>query len=139
MTGDLKTQPTEASVEAFLAAIEDPARQADCREIAAMMAEITGTPAVMWGENIIGFGRYHYRYATGREGDWFITGFSPRKQNITLYIMPMLDESDPLLASLGKFKTGKSCLYIKRLADVDREKLRELIRDSVRRLDSHIG
>jgi hypothetical protein len=89
----------------------------------------------MWGDSIVGFGSYHYRYASGREGDWFVTGFSPRKQNLTLYIMAGFDNYDHLLQNLGKHKTGKSCLYIKRLEDVDLDTLRELVSQSVQHMN----
>lgn len=126
-----KTQPTSADVEAFLNTIDDEAKRADCRAIAALMGEITGEPAVMWGEAIVGFGKYHYRYASKREGDSFWAGFSPRKQNITLYLMGNYENMPDLMAQLGKYKTGKSCLYIKRLADVNQGVLRGVIEHSV--------
>ena len=95
------------------------------------MSEITGEPAEMWGGSIIGFGSYHYVYESGREGDWFLTGFAPRKQSLTLYIMPGFEHYDDLLARLGKHKIGRSCLYINKLADVDMDVLRELVAESV--------
>jgi len=125
-----KTKPTGEDVEAFLAAIPDAGKREDCRAITRMMTEITGAPPVMWG-SMVGFDTYHYRYASGREGDAFITGFSPRKQNITLYIMAGFDGYEPLLANLGKHSVGKACLYIKRLSDVDQTVLRDLIAASV--------
>jgi len=128
---ELKTTETEASVDRFLDSIEDPARQADCRAAVAMMEEVTGERPKMWGASIIGFGRYHYRYDSGREGDWFLTGLSPRKQSLTLYVMAGFDEYEELLARLGKHKTGRSCLYVKRLADLDPEVLRRLVALSV--------
>ena len=128
---ELKTKRTGAEVDAFLEGIPDPARRTDCREVAAMMVEAAGAPAAMWGASIVGFGSYHYRYESGREGDWMLVGFSPRKQNLTLYIMSGFDGHDALMARLGKHTTGKSCLYIKRLSDVDRDVLRELIARSV--------
>ncbi|GAB4470209.1 MAG: hypothetical protein Kow00124_06170 [Anaerolineae bacterium] len=127
----LKTAPNDQSVEAFLQSVEGEQRQQDCRAIRAMMQEVTGEPPRMWGDSIVGFGSYHFRYASGREGEWFLTGFSPRRQNLTLYIMAGFDEYDELMNRLGKFKAGKSCLYIKTLADVDRDTLRELVRRSV--------
>ena len=123
----LKTRPNDASVEAFLASVDDPQRRQDALALLAQFGDITGEPARMWGSSIVGFGQYHYRYASGREGDWMMTGFSPRKQNLTLYIMPGFDDVAPLLARLGPHKLGKSCLYVKRLADVDREVLGQLI------------
>lgn len=128
---DLKTKPNEASVEAFLNGVEDERKREDSFAILELMLEVTGAEAQMWGSSIIGFGSYHYTYASGREGDWFQVGFAPRKQNLTLYIMSGFDAYDDLLGKLGKHKTGKSCLYIKRLADVDLDTLRELVVQSV--------
>ena len=128
---DLKTKPTTASVNAFINAIDDERKREDARAVAAMMAEITDAPPKMWGSSIVGFGSYHYRYASGREGDFMETGFSPRKRALTLYIMAGFSDYEGLLARLGKFSTGKSCLYIKRLADVDETVLRELVERSV--------
>ena len=128
---DLKTKPNEASVEAFLNGVEDERKREDSVAILELMLEVTGAEAQMWGSSIIGFGSYHYTYASGREGDWFQVGFAPRKQNLTLYIMSGFDAYDDLLGKLGKHKTGKSCLYIKRLADVDLDTLRELVVQSV--------
>lgn len=98
------------------------------------MEEITGEPAKMWGDSIVGFGSYHYKYASGQEGDWMLTAFSPRKQNLTLYIMPGFERYENLMKQLGKYKTGKSCLYIKKLEDVDLEVLKELIDLSVKQM-----
>lgn len=126
-----KTRPEAASAEAFIAAIDDPDRRKDCTRIAEIMARATGAPATMWGESMVGFGNYHYRYASGREGDWFLTGFAPRKGSLSLYVMPGFDRFDSLMRDLGKYKTGKSCLYIKRLADIDEAVLVELINESV--------
>ena len=126
-----KTKPEATSAEAFIDSIEDPDRRADCTRIANIMAEATGEPAIMWGASMVGFGSYHYRYASGREGDWFLTGFAPRKANISLYIMAGFGDFDSLMQRLGKYKTGKSCLYIKRLADIDEAVLIELIGESV--------
>ena len=126
----MKTVPTVASVDAFLGALDDAKRQ-DAETVAAMMAKVADAPAVMWGTSIVGFGRYHYRYASGREGDFFLTGFAPRKRALTLYVMAGFAEYDDLLARLGKFTIGKSCLYVKRLADIDAAVLRELIERSV--------
>ncbi len=128
---ELKTKPTDDSVDQFLAGVEDATRQQDCLAVRALMEEITGAPAKMWGPSIVGFGDYHYKYESGREGDWFLAGFSPRKANLTLYIMAGFSRYEELLAKLGKYKTGKSCLYVKKLADVNLEVLRELIRASV--------
>lgn len=126
-----KTQPTNASVDAFLASLADPQMQADCRAVAAMMAEATGSEPKLWGATIVGFGSYHYRYASGREGDFMLAGFAPRKRALTLYIMAGFAEYGSLLARLGKHTTGKSCLYVKRLADVDQDVLREITTRSV--------
>ncbi|MBK5108165.1 MAG: DUF1801 domain-containing protein [Anaerolineales bacterium] len=95
------------------------------------MKEVTGVEPIMWGDSIIGFGSYHYKYASGREADWFLTGFSPRVQNLTLYIMDGFDEYDALLGKLGKHSTGKSCLYVKRLENIDLDILREMVEKSV--------
>ena len=128
---ELKTQPTDQDVDRFLDSIADEQRREDCRAISEMMREASGDAPRMWGDSIVGFGRRRYRYASGREGDWFITGFSPRKQNLTLYIMAGFDNYEALLGKLGKHTTGKSCLYVKRLADVDMPVLTELVVESV--------
>ena len=127
----MKTTPTQASVDAYLDSVEDAQKRADCRAVAAMMAEVTGAPARMWGPSIVGFGTYHYRYASGREGDFMETGFAARKRAITLYVMAGFSEYGDLLAKLGKHDTGKSCLYVKRLAGVDQAVLREMVERSV--------
>lgn len=128
---ELKTKRTQASVSAFLDAVENEQRRADCRTVLNLMRAVTGEEPKMWGPSMVGFGSYHYKYASGREGDWFVTGFSPRKQDLTLYIMAGFDRYDELMAKLGKYKTGKSCLYLKRLSDVDLGVLRELVTASV--------
>jgi hypothetical protein len=128
---ELKTQKNDASVTEFLNAVEHPKRRADSFAILELMSEITGEDPSMWGASIVGFGDYKYKYASGREGEWFLTGFAPRKRNLTLYIMPGFERYEALLAKLGKFKTGKSCFYISKLDDVDLDVLRELIRQSV--------
>ncbi len=125
-----KTQPTDAGVKDFLIAVEHPQRREDGFELLKMMKEVTNEEPIMWGPSIVGFGSYHYKYASGREGDWLKTGFSPRKQSLTIYIMEGFAEYDDLLKKLGKHKTGKSCLYINKLADVDRDVLREIIKKS---------
>lgn len=134
---DNKTRPTRASVTAFMAAIGDRQMRADAKKVAAMMRRATGKRARMWGPSIVGYGSYHYRYASGREGDFMITGFSPRKQALTIYIMPGFSRFEELMAKLGKYKTGKSCLYIRRLADVDEVVLERLIGESVRYMRAH--
>lgn len=129
-----KTQPTKASVTDFIRAIDDPAKRADARKVAAMMRKATGKRARMWGPSIVGFGTYHYKYASGREGDFMITGFSPRKQALTVYVMAGFSKHDALMRKLGKYRTGKSCLYIKRLSDVDEAVLQQLIDESVKHM-----
>ncbi len=128
---ELKTQENDASVEVFLASVDHDKRREDSFAMLALMKEVTGEEPRMWGTSIVGFGHYHYKYKSGREGEWFLTGFSPRKQNLTLYIMSGFDDYDALLARLGKYKTGKSCLYVNKLEDVDPEVLKELVRRSV--------
>lgn len=123
-----KTRPTDQDVVEFLNGVEHKTRRADGFALLEMMKEITGEEAVMWGSSIVGFGSYHYKYASGREGDMPLVGFSPRKQSMTVYIMPGFDEYDDMLAQLGKHKTGKSCLYVNKLADVDQDVLRRLVR-----------
>jgi len=128
---ELKTQKNEASVEAFLEGVTGEKKREDSYAILELMREVTGEEPAMWGDSIVGFGSYHYKYASGREGEWFLSGFSPRKQNLTLYIMSGFDEYEELLSRLGKHKTGKSCLYVNKLEDVDQEVLRELVGRSV--------
>ncbi len=128
---ELKTKLNDASVDEFLAKVEPEVRRKDAIEVSEMMSELTGEPAKMWGDSIVGFGSYHYVYASGREGDWMRIGFSPRKTALTLYIMSGFSEYEALLERLGKYKTGKSCLYIKKLADIDRDVLTELMRQSL--------
>jgi hypothetical protein len=128
---ELKTKQTDASVEVFLRKIPDPERQRDCRAVAQLMREATGAEPRMWGTSIVGFGSYRYRGATG-EREWFPVGFSPRKQDLTLYILAGFERNAVLMKRLGKYKTGKSCLYLKRLADVDLGVLRQIIEQSVR-------
>lgn len=129
-----KTRQTAASVPAFLAAIPDGERLHDCRTLVKIMKAATGESPRMWGPSIVGFGQYNYKYESGRAGEWFIVGFSPRKQDLTLYIMSGFGGHDALMKKLGKYKTGKSCLYLKRLADVDLAVLTELIERGVRRV-----
>jgi hypothetical protein len=129
----LQTTPTRKSVAGFLATV-DKARQQDCQAIVELMREAARAEPEMWGPSIVGFGRYQYKYESGREGEWMVTGFSPRKNDLTLYIMPGVEAFPDLLPKLGKFKNGKSCLYIKKLADVDLGVLRQLIGRSVARI-----
>lgn len=124
---ELKTKVNETSVIDYLNTIEDDQKRADAFRLSRIMEECTGHAPKKWGDSIVGFGMYHYVYATGSEGDWPAVGFSPRKQNLTVYIMAGFDRYDELMAKLGKHKTGKSCLYLKRLSDVDTDVLRELI------------
>jgi len=131
---ELKTKLNDQPVEAFLNGVTDPQKKADSFAILDLMAEITGQPPRMWGDSLVGFGKYQYKYASGHQGEWFLTGFSPRKQNLTLYIMSGFDEYDGLMAKLGKYKTGKSCLYIKKLEDVNQGVLRELIELSIKHM-----
>lgn len=126
-----KTQATEAPVAAYLAAIDDDKRRAQCEAVSELMGRITKRPATMWGPSIVGFGKYHYKYDSGREGDFLLTGFANRKQALTLYIMGGFDGYDDLMAKLGPHKTGKSCLYIKDLDAIDLKVLGQLIRKSV--------
>lgn len=128
----LKTRPTKQSVADFLNTVADEKMRTECRVIAKMMREATGKKARMWGTSIVGFGTYDYKYASGREGSWPVVGFSPRSKNLTLYIMPGFSNFDKLMEQLGKYKTGKSCLYIKSLDDVDQRKLKALIDGSVK-------
>jgi hypothetical protein len=129
---ELKTQKTKASVSAFLNAIADDQRRADCKAVSKMMQEITGEKPAMWGTSMVGFGTYTYTYATGRSGDWPLAAFSPRKQNLTLYIMAGFDGYPELMAKLGPHSTGKSCLYVKRLSDLHLPTLKKLISQSVK-------
>lgn len=127
-----KTKETKVSVAAFLNAIEDKRKRDDARKVAAMMRNATGRRAKLWGTSIVGFGTYHYKYESGREGDWILVGFSPRKQNLVVYIMPGFKEFPTLMKKLGKYKTGKSCLYLNKLADIDEAVLEKLIAQSVK-------
>jgi hypothetical protein len=129
---ELKTKSTTASVSQFIDAIKDPDRRKDCRTVLGMMKKATGARPRMWGSSIVGFGKYRYRYASGREGDWFVIGFSPRKQNLTLYLMSGANSHGALLRKLGKHKLGMGCLYINRLTDVDLPTLRDLITRSAK-------
>ncbi len=129
---ELKTKPTKKSVDEFLKKVENPNKRADSFKILEIMKAITQDEPVMWGDSIVGFGSYRYKYASGREGDWPIVGFSPRKQNLALYIMSGFENYEEILKKLGKFKTGKSCLYINKLKDVDMESLKELISESIK-------
>ena len=128
---EAKTRPTKESVAAFLAAIPDEQRRKDGQAVAKLLREVTGEKPVLWGSNIVGFGTYVYDYADGREGEWPIVGFSPRKSELVVYIMPGFERFADLLARLGKHRTGKSCLYLKKLSDADPAVLKELVSRSV--------
>ena len=125
-----KTQPTKESVAQFLNGIEDEQKRRDAKKIDKLFREVTGEKPTMWGPSIIGYGTYHYKYDSGREGDFMRLGFSPRKQNLTLYIMPGFKKYDALLNELGKHSTGKSCLYVKRLEQIDFDVLRSLAQEA---------
>lgn len=128
---ELKTKRNDGDVRAYLEGLEHPRRRADSLVMLEMMGRISGEPAAMWGASIVGFGSRRFRYASGREGDWFVVGFAPRKQSLTLYIMDGFERYGELMARLGKCRTGKACLYINKLADVDLDVLEELIAESV--------
>ena len=128
---EAKTRPTKESVAAFLAAIPDEQRRKDGQAVAKLLREVTGEKPVLWGANIVGFGTYVYDYADGREGEWPIVGFSPRKSELVVYIMPGFERHADLLSRLGKHRTGKSCLYLKKLSDADPAVLKELVSRSV--------
>ena len=130
----MKTIKNQDSVSAFIDKVEDEQKREDCRTLMKIMRRITGSQAAMWGSSIVGFGSYHYRYASGREGDFFLTGFSPRKQNLTVYVMPGFSQYGSLMQKLGKHKLGKSCLYMKKLEDVDVQVLTSLIDESVQEM-----
>ena len=123
---EIKTRPTDASVDAFLDGVDHPVRRADGKAVRAMMERVTGEPAVMWGPSIVGFGSYHYRYASGHEGDSPRVGFSPRSANLVLYVGGF-PEYEALLARLGKHRSSKACLYLNKLADVDLGVLEEIV------------
>jgi hypothetical protein len=132
---DLKTRLNRRSVTKFLNAIPEAQKRRDSFTLLALMKQVTKAEPRMWGSSIVGFGSYHYKYESGREGDWFVTGFSPRKQNLTLYIMPGFESYGGLLGKLGKHKTGKSCLYVNTLEDVHLPTLKALIRQSVKHMN----
>jgi len=133
---EAKTKPTKESVTQFLNQIPDESRREDCFAIARMMKEITGSRPQMWGPSIVGFGSWSYKYATGHEGDWPVAAFSPRKQDLTLYLTPGFEKYEELLGQLGKHRKSKACLYIKRLSDVHLPTLKKLIKASVKDLQS---
>jgi Domain of unknown function (DU1801) len=128
---ELKTKKTNASVEKFLNGVTDEQRRKDCFKLVDIMKAATKLEPAMWGTSIVGFGRHQYKYTSGRELEWFLVGFSPRKQDLTLYIMPGVERYPALMQKLGKHKTGRSCLYIKRLEDIDLPTLKQLIKESI--------
>ena len=128
---ELKTKLNEDSVEDFLNAVEDEQKRKDAFALLKMMGEISGEPAKMWGKDIVGFGTYHYVYASGREGDWMLSGFSPRKASLSLYLMAGFDQLGDELSALGKHKSSKGCLYVKKLSDIDEKVLRKMIKKSI--------
>ncbi|SLN67005.1 hypothetical protein TRL7639_03841 [Falsiruegeria litorea R37] len=132
-----KTQPTDADVAAYLAGVLPVSKAADAVRLDQLFREVTGFQPVMWGESIVGYGRYHYRYKSGREGDFLATGFAPRKAALSIYIMPGYADFGDILARLGKHKIGKSCLYVNKLADIDLDVLGELIRAGLKDLATH--
>jgi len=131
---ELKTKVNDVSVEGFLNSLADEQKREDCFEILKLMKQVTKETPKMWGSSIVGFGSYHYVGKSGREGDWMLTGFSPRKQNLTLYLMGGFDSEKDLLKKLGKYKTSVGCLYIKKLEDVDQKVLKELVTASVKKM-----
>ena len=130
-----KTVQTNASVDEFIASITHPTRRQDAAVLVDLFSNVTEFAPKMWGDSIVGFGQYHYRYATGREGDFLATGFSPRKSNLSIYIMPGYGDFSDILHNLGKHKLGKSCLYVNKLADIDLDVLAQLITAGLERLD----
>ena len=132
-----KTTPTGQSVKGFLANVTPPRKAQEAQELDALFRHVTGFAPVMWGPSIVGYGRYHYRYASGREGEFLATGFSPRKAAHSIYIMPGYTDFGDILSRLGKHKRGKSCLYVNKLADIDLEVLSELIRAGLKDLNDH--
>jgi len=136
---ELKTKPTGVNPIEYLKGIENPEQRKDSLAILKMMKRVTGKKPKMWGTALIGFGEYHYKYPSGREGDWFMTGFAPRKQNLSLYIMPGFRRYGELLSRLGKHKTGKGCLYIKRLTDIDMDVLEELVSEGFKDMTEKYG
>jgi len=135
---ELKTKPTKQSVADFLKKIPDAQRREDCFTVAKLMEEATGDEPKMWGPSIVGFGTFHYKYDSGREGDWLVIGFSPRKGDLTLYLMMGFEKHGELMKQLGKHRTGKSCLYLKKLSDIHLPTLKKLIKASVKDLKAYV-
>ena len=131
---ELKTQDNDASVDDYLNSVENEKKREASFVVKELMEDVTGEEARMWGDSIVGFGHYHYKYASGRDAEWMLVGFAPRKRNLTLYIMSGFDEYDVLLGELGKHSTGKSCLYINKLEDIDMDVLRDLVDKSVQHM-----
>lgn len=134
-----KTRPTDQSVKTFIDSLDDQQKIAACHTLIELMKDVTGCKPKMWGPSIIGFDEYHYIYESGREGDWMKVGFSPRKREFSLYIMSGFKRHDELMKKLGKYRTGKSCLYVKKLDDIDIEVLRELVEESMKFMDEKYG
>lgn len=134
-----KTKPSRMSVADFLASVADDQRREDCQALVGIMQRVTGSAAVMWGSSIVGFDTYHYKYESGREGDWAVTGFSPRKGDLSVYLMASGPDQAALLSRLGRHKMGKSCLYIRKLSDVDPAVLEQLIVESVAEVKRRYG
>ncbi|MCE1167956.1 MAG: DUF1801 domain-containing protein [Sphingobacteriia bacterium] len=134
---ELKTQPTGNSVSEFISNQPDEQRRTDCEKLNQIFSEVTGYDPVIWGGSIIGYGHYHYKYESGRQGDWFTVGFSPRKQNITIYFMTGIEKLAPSLKSLGKHKTGTSCVYINKLSDIKEAVLRDMIKQTIDSAANH--
>ncbi len=136
MASDNKTKANDQSVSDFIKSIESPQQQKDIKTLNALLKKLIGEKPIMWGSSIVGFGKYNYEYASGRKGDWMRIGYSPRKQNITLYIMDGFEQHSSLMSQFGKYKTGKSCLYIKQLTDIDMIKLEALIKASLDHMEA---
>lgn len=135
---EIKTKKTTASVEEFILALDDETRREDCFSVLAMMKSVTKEEPAMWGSSIVGFGTWHYVYASGQEGDWPMAAFSPRKQNLTIYLTPGFDKS-PLMKTLGKYKSSKACLYVKRLDDLHLPTLKKLLKESLEALKKNVA
>ena len=129
---ELKTKATDASILQYLQSIASDERRADCERLIELMSRITGSPPVLWGPSIVGFGDWHYKYASGREGDWFIAGFSPRARDLTVYVTSGFEPHAALMKRLGRYKTSRACLYLRSLADIDLDVLKTLVEESIR-------
>lgn len=134
-----KTQPTDVDPHDFVAAVPHPRRRADAEVLLDLFGRVTGWSPRMWGPSLVGYGRYHYVYDSGREGDFFVTGFSPRKANLVLYVLPGFDALDDARHRLGKHRVGRSCLYVNKLDDVDLDVLEAIVREGVRLMDERWG